>query len=190
MIRGGEHSLEIQPKLLTITQDHALVVGKNLPEQLNDTKETKKLKKEIESLKSKLARMAELTFEVDTKYESDARVHAHHDSAAILRAGQPAIEIDMYILTAEMKVRFENHDIHRRRLKRIELSLIGTSNGNEQIVSFLDDPVMLEIDVDNGKQLRKFSKFDFEEQQVETVWLHFNAQIPQKLEKNSTKTTS
>jgi hypothetical protein len=178
MIKGGEHSSEIQPKPLTITRDHALVVGKNEQEQLNDPNETKKLKREIESLKSKLARLTELTFEVDTKYESDARVRPHHDSAAYFGAGQQAVEIDMYFLTAEIKVCFENHDIHRRRLKRIELSLIETSNGNEQILSFLDDPVMLEIDIDNGKQLRKFTKFDFEEQQIETVWLHFNAQIP------------
>ena len=178
MIKGGEHSSEIQPKPLSITRDQALAVGKNLPEQLNDSKETKKLKKEVESLKSQLARLTELTFEVDTKQESDARVQAHHDIAATFRAGQPAIEIDLYILTAEMKVRFENHDIHRRRLKRIELSLIETSNGNEQVVSFLDDPVMLQINIDNGKELRKFTKFDFAEQQIETVWLHFNAQIP------------
>jgi hypothetical protein len=139
-----------------------------------------KVKEEVKSLEAELAKPTGLAFKVDADFQSNARLRAHKNTGVVFSNAQAPIEIDMYTLTAQFKVRFENHDVHRRALNRIELSLIEAQNETEQAIPFLEAPLMLLIDKENNNDLLEYTKFDFEDQRVVTVWLHFHAKIPRE----------
>jgi hypothetical protein len=136
------------------------------------------LKDEISSLKTQLARITGLTVEVDTKDQSDVRITPHHDMSELFRSGNARSEVDMYILDANLKLQFENHDVHRRAMKRIELSLIRAKDGTEEIVPFLSELVILLLDPDKSGEKRRFTTTDFQEQSIESLWLNFFAHVP------------
>jgi hypothetical protein len=110
----------------------------------------------------------------------------HENIGAVLGNSGAEIEVDFYILTAQLKVRFENHDVHPRALNRLELSLIERQNGREIVKRFLEEPVVLLIDSDNNKQLRAMPDFTFEPQRAAVMWFHFNAQIQREDAENLT----
>lgn len=154
-----------------------------------DDDERAKLRAETESLRSELSKLSGLAFEVDTNQQSQARIRPHQDIAAAFRATHPlyrdakptdGLEIDEYILNADLKVQFENHDIHRRGLKQIELSLVRAENGREYLIPFLAQPVMLLMDPDKGMEKKGFPDVVFVEQSIITMWLHFNARVPRE----------
>jgi hypothetical protein len=124
------------------------------------TEQPEKLQAEIESLKAELAKLNGLAFEVDTNVQSDASLRAHRDVAASLRQTQNRLtEVDKYLLTLQFKVQFENHDTHTRALKRMELSLIESLNGNDNRIPFLDEPDMLQMKTDSPER-DKLTRFD------------------------------
>lgn len=147
------------------------------PKQDGDD-EAVQLKGEITSLRAELARLTGLAFEVDTKAQSDVHLRAHRNLGEVFSSAHPRIEIDMYILVANLKVQFENHDVHRRALKRIELSLIQMQDEKEEVIPFLAEPVMLQLHPDKNGDKQLFSQVDFVEQSMVTYWLHFNAHVP------------
>lgn len=141
---------------------------------------TVKLRDEITSLKAELAKLTSVAIEVDTNSQSDVHLRAHEDLRDVLRSAHPAMEVDMYILVANLKVQFENHDVHRRALKRIELSLIRAQGGEEETIRFLEEPVMLLLEPDKNGEKRRFPEIDFLEQSITSLWLQFYAHVPRE----------
>lgn len=137
---------------------------------------------EIERLKAELAKLSGLAFEVDTNFQSNARLRPHHDvTAAFHQTQNNLVPLDKYLLTLQFKIQFENHDTHTRALKRIELSLIERLNDSENRIPFLDEPDMLQINPDSpdGSKLSRLDKSEFLPQGIETVWLQFLARLSQ-----------
>ena len=141
---------------------------------------TVKLRDEITSLRAELAKLTSVAIEVDTNSQSDVRLRAHENLRDVFRSAHPAIEVDMYILVANLKVQFENHDVHRRALKGIELSLIRAKGGEEETIRFLEEPVMLLLEPDKNGEKRRFPEIYFREQSITSLWLHFNAHVPRE----------
>jgi hypothetical protein len=160
--------------------DAAIAYGRlslNHPKHDGD-EETTKLKDEIKSLKAELVKLNSVAIEVDTNSQSDVRLRAHENMRDVFQSAHPAIKIDMYIMVANLKVQFENHDVHRRKLKRIELSLIHAQGGEEETIRFLEEPVMLLLEPDKNGEKQRFPEIDFLEQSITSLWLHFNAHVP------------
>jgi hypothetical protein len=142
--------------------------------------ETTRLKDEIESLRAELVKLNSVAIEVDTNSQSDVRLRAHENIKDLFDSAHPAIKVDMYILVANLKVQFENHDVHRRKLKHIELSLIHVRDAQEETIPFLEEPVMLLVEPDKNGEKRRFPEIDFPEQSITLLWLHFNAHVPRE----------
>jgi len=58
--------------------------------------------------------------------------------------------------------------------------LVHAADGNDEIIPFLAEPVMLLLDPDKNGEKQQFTKVDFPEQSIETLWLHFNAHVPRE----------
>jgi hypothetical protein len=177
-IKGRSRSPQIQPQRLTITSDHALALDANLNEKSAQSEEISALKQEVTLCKDELAKLKGLAFGVDTNFQSDAKLRAHEDIQAVFDNRQAPIEIDMYILTTQLKVCFENNDINDRTFKRMELSLIKQHMGSEEVIRFLEEPVMLSLDPDKNMEKQRFPKVVFLKQSTITLWLLFDAHIP------------
>jgi hypothetical protein len=173
-IKGGTQSPTVQPQSLTIQESHALVLSKNFQEISSNGNERPDEK--LETPDTELVKYTGIAFEVDTKSQSDARLRAHQNLGAAFGTGAADIEVDFYILTVQLKARFENHDVHRRALNKIELSLIESQDGRETVKPFLQDPVVLLIEPEN-RQLKALTDFVFEPQRTGVVWFHFKTQI-------------
>lgn len=177
-IRGGSRFPQVKPQTLTITSDHALALDADLNEKSSHSEEISELKHEVKLYKDELSKLKGLAFEVDTKSQSDARLRAHEDIQAVFDNRQAPIEVDMYILTTQLKVCFENNDISDRAFKRIELSLIKQNMRSEEVIPFLEDPVMLSLNPDKNMEKQRFQKVVFLKQSRTTLWLYFDAHIP------------
>ena len=132
-----------------------------------------------EQIESQPAKYTGIAFDVDTKSQSDARLRAHWNLKNAFGTGAAETEIDFYILTTRLKMRFENHDVHPRAFNRIELSMIERQDGLETVKQFLEEPVILVIDPVNN-QPNAMTDFVFEPQRAGIVWFHFDARIQQK----------
>ena len=152
----------------------------NLSSGLESNQAPRELTAEIERLRTELAKLSGLAFEVDTNFQSNAQLRPHHDLTAAFRQTQNnLVPLDMYLLTLQFKIQFENHDTHKRALKRIELSLIEQLNNSENRIPFLDEPDMLQMNPDSPDRntLSRLDKSEFLPQGIETVWLQFLARI-------------
>jgi hypothetical protein len=184
IIKGGTQAPTIRPQPLTILERHALVLNKDF--ENTSSNGNAKQHERLEVRETEPAKFTGIAFEVDTKSQSDVRLREHRDIGAVLGNSGAEIEVDFYILTAQIKVRFENHDIHPRALNRLEVSLIERQNGREIVKQFLEEPVVLQIDPDNNKQLRAMTDFTFEPQRAALLWFHFQAFIQREDAENLT----
>lgn len=184
IIKGGTQAPTIRSQPLTILERNALVLNKDF--ENTSSNGNAKQHESVEVRETEPAKFTGIAFEVDTKSQSDVRLRAHENIGAVLGNSGAEIEVDFYILTAQLKVRFENHDVHSRALNRIEVSLIERQNGREIVKQFLEEPVMLLIDPDNNKQLRAMTDFTFEPQRAAVVWFHFDAHIQREDAENLT----
>ncbi len=188
-VKGGSRFPQVKPQPITITSQHALALDTNLNEKSVDSETIAALKDEVNLCKDELAKLTGLAFTVDTNFQSDAKLRAHKNTQVVFDNRQAPIEIDMYILTTQLKVDFENNDVNDRAFKRMELSLVKAENGHEEGIPFLAEPVMLSLDPDNNMEKQPFPKVVFAKQSTTTLWLYFMAHVPrehgEKLDRNS-----